>query len=131
MPVHPIEFRYFYPEMKKVFTEESRLQKWLDVEASLAWAHSQLGSIPAEAAEEIGRKADVGIVKLERVKEIERETRHDIMAMVVAFTEAYEGKAVDEFAKDSLITDALGDFISKNLVVLERREFEDYNAYTG
>jgi adenylosuccinate lyase len=95
MPVHPIEFRYFYPEMKKVFTEESRLQKRLDVEASLAWAHSQLGSIPAEAAEEIGRKADVGIVKLERVKEIERETHHDIMAMVMAFTEACEGEAGD------------------------------------
>ena len=95
MPVHPIEFRYFYPEMKKVFTEESRLQKWLDVEASLAWAHSKLGTIPVEAAEEIGRKADVGIVKLERVKEIERETHHDIMAMVVAFTEACEGEAGD------------------------------------
>ena len=38
------------------------------------------------AAEEIGRKADVGIVKLERVKEIERENHHDIIAMVVAFT---------------------------------------------
>ena len=95
MPVHPIEFRYFYPEMKKVFTEEFRLQKRLDVEASLAWAHSQLGTIPVEAAEEIGRKADVGIVKLERVKEIERETHHDIMAMVVAFTEACEGEAGD------------------------------------
>ena len=95
MPVHPIEFRYFHPEMKKVFTEESRLQKRLDVEASLAWAHSQLGTIPVEEAEEIGRKADVGIVKLERVKEIERETHHDIMAMVMAFTEACEGEAGD------------------------------------
>ena len=93
MPVHPIEFRYFYPEMKEVFTEESKLQKWLDVEASLAWAHAQLGSIPPEAAEEIARKAKVGIVKLERVKEIERETHHDIMAMVRALTEVCEGDA--------------------------------------
>ncbi len=91
MPVHPIEFRYFYPEMKKVFTEESRLQKWLKVEAALAWAHAQLGSIPVEAAEEIGKKADVEIVKLERMKEIEREIHHDIMAMVRALTEACEG----------------------------------------
>ena len=95
MSVHPIEFRYFYPEMKKVFTEESKLQKRLDVEAALAWAHSKLGSILVEAAEEIGRKADVGVVKLERVKEIERETHHDIMAMVMAFTEACEGEAGD------------------------------------
>jgi adenylosuccinate lyase len=93
MPVHPIEFRYFYPEMKKIFTEESRLQKWLKVEAALAWAHAQLGSIPVEAAEEIGKNADVGVVKLERVKEIEREIHHDIMAMVMALTEACEGGA--------------------------------------
>ncbi len=93
MPVHPIEFRYFHPEMKKVFTEEVRLQKWLDVEAALAWAHAQLGSIPQEAAEEIARKAKVGIVKLDRVKEIERETHHDIMAMVRALTEVCESDA--------------------------------------
>jgi len=93
MPVHPIEFRYFYPEMKGIFTEEARLQKWLDVEAALAWAQAQLGSIPREAAEEIGRKAKVDLVRLERVKEIERETHHDIMAMVMALTEVCEGDA--------------------------------------
>ncbi len=70
-------------------------------------------------------------MKLERVKKIERETHHDIMAIVVALTEACEGEAIDEFSKDSLITDALGGYISKNLVELKRREFEDYNAFTG
>lgn len=93
MPVHPIEFRYFYPKMKQVFTEEAKLQKWLDVEAALAQTHAQLGSFPLEAAEEIERKAKVGIVKLERVKEIERETRHDIMAMVRALAEVCDGDA--------------------------------------
>jgi len=93
MPVHPIEFRYFYPEMKEVFTEESKLQKLLDVEAALAWAHGELGSIPKEDAEEIGKKAKVGIVELERVKEIDREIHHDTMAMVRALTEQCEGDA--------------------------------------
>lgn len=93
MPVHPIEYRYFYPEMKNVFTEEAQLQKKLDVEAALAWAHAQLGSIPEEASEEIERKAEVGVVKLERVKEIEREIHHDTMAMVKALTEVCEGDA--------------------------------------
>jgi len=93
MPVHPIEFRYFYPEMREIFTEESRLQKWLDVEAALAWAHAQLKTIPRSAAEEIGRKAKVGVVKLERVKELEAETNHDLLAMVYALTEACEGEA--------------------------------------
>lgn len=93
MPVHPIEFRYFYPEMKGVFTEEAKLQKLLDVEAALAGAHGDLGSIPKEAAEEIGRKAKVGIVELVRVKEIDREIHHDTMAMVRALTEVCEGNA--------------------------------------
>lgn len=93
MPVHPIEFRYFYPEMKGVFTEEAKLQKWLDVEAALAWAHAQLGTIPVEAAEEIERKARVGVVRLERVKEIDREIHHDLMAMVRALTEVCNGDA--------------------------------------
>jgi len=93
MPVHPIEFRYFYPEMRDVFTEEARLQRWLDVEAALAWAHAQLGSIPREAAEEIERKAKVGVVKLDRVKEIEAETHHDLLALVYALEEVCDGDA--------------------------------------
>lgn len=93
MPVHPIEFRYSYPEMYAVFTEEAKLQKWLDVEVALAWAHAKLGTIPEEAAEEIARKGKVGIVKLDRVKEIDREIHHDLMAMVRAFTEVCDGDA--------------------------------------
>lgn len=93
MPVHPIEFRYYYPEMRQIFTEEAKLQKWLDVEAALAWAHAQLGTIPLEAAEEIERKAKVELVKLERVKEIEAEIHHDLLAMVYAFEEVCDGDA--------------------------------------
>jgi adenylosuccinate lyase len=93
MPVHPIEFRYFYPDMRDIFTEESRLQRWLDVEAALAWAHAQLDTIPPEAAEEIRSKAKVGVVKLDRVKEIEGEINHDLLAMVYALTEACEESA--------------------------------------
>jgi len=93
VPVHPIEFRYFYPEMRQIFTEEAKLQKWLDVEAALAWAHAQLGTIPLEAAEEIGRKAKVGLVRLERVKEIEAEIHHDLLAMVYALEKVCDGDA--------------------------------------
>ena len=93
MPVHPIEFRYSYPEMYAVFTEEAKLQKWLDVEVALAWAHAQLGTIPQGAAEEIAKKGKVDIVKLDRVKEIDREIHHDLMAMVRAFTEVCDGDA--------------------------------------
>ncbi|RLI31980.1 adenylosuccinate lyase, partial [Candidatus Bathyarchaeota archaeon] len=90
MPVHPIEYRYFHPGMREIFTEERKLQRWLDVEAALARAHAAVGNIPKEAAEEIERKANVAHVSVERVKEIEKRTRHDVMAMVEALTEACE-----------------------------------------
>jgi adenylosuccinate lyase len=93
MPVHPIEFRYRYPEMYAIFTEESKLQSWLDVETALAWAHAELGTIPKTAAKEIEKKANVGFVKLERVKKIEENTRHDLLAMVYALQEVCEGDA--------------------------------------
>jgi adenylosuccinate lyase len=93
LPVHPIEFRYRYPEMYAVFTEEAKLQSWLDVEVALAWAHAELGTIPRAAAEEIERRAKVGVVKVERCKEIEEKTKHDLLAMVYALQEVCEGDA--------------------------------------
>jgi adenylosuccinate lyase len=93
MSVHPIEYRYFTEEMKKIWTEESKLQAWLDVEAALAKANAKLGIIPQKAAEEIKKKANLKFVKLERVKEIEEDIHHDLMAMVKALSEACEGDA--------------------------------------
>lgn len=52
MTVHPIESRYYRPEMKRIFEEEHKLQKWLEVEASLARAHAEVGNIPKKTAEE-------------------------------------------------------------------------------
>jgi adenylosuccinate lyase len=79
--------------MKSIFYEESRLQYQMDVEAALARAHASLGTIPEEDAAEIGRIANLDIVNIERVKEIESETRHDVMAMVKAMTEQCKGEA--------------------------------------
>ncbi len=89
MPILPIDTgRYGSPEMRRIFDEENRLQKMLDVEAALAWAHSQVGNIPKEDAQKIVEKASTKYVKLSRVKEIENEIRHDIMALVRALAEA-------------------------------------------
>jgi len=77
--------------MYSVFTEEAKLQSWLDVEVALAWAHAELGTIPKIAAKEIEKKAKVEVVKVERVKEIEEKTKHDLLAMVYALQEVCEG----------------------------------------
>ena len=85
MPILPIDTgRYGSPEMRRIFEEENRLQKMLEVEAALAWAHSQVGNITKKDAQKIAEKASTNHVKLERVKQIESEIRHDVMAMVRA-----------------------------------------------
>jgi adenylosuccinate lyase len=76
--------------MKKVFQEEMRIQKMLDVEAALAWAHSEVGNIPREDAENIVAAASIENVKIERIKEIEQDTRHDTASFVRALAEACE-----------------------------------------
>jgi len=89
LPILPIDTgRYGTPEMRRIFEEENRLQKMLDVEAALALAHAEVGNIPMEDAKVIAERASTRYVKLERVKEIEKEIKHDVMAMVRALAEA-------------------------------------------
>jgi len=88
LPILPIETgRYGTPEMLSVFEEESYVQKLLDVEAALAWAHGQVGNIPRDDAEKIAKLASTEHVKISRVKEIEKEIKHDVMSLVRAFAE--------------------------------------------
>ena len=89
MPILPIDTgRYGTPEMIEIFQEETRLQKMLDVEAALAWAHCEVGNIPKKDAEKIARIATLRYVKLARVKAIESEIKHDVAAIVRALSEA-------------------------------------------
>jgi adenylosuccinate lyase len=85
MAIHPIEYRYGTPEMKYVWSEESKLKKLLQVEAALAKAEADVGMIPIDAAEKIAE--GINTVELERVNEIEAEINHDMMAVVLALSE--------------------------------------------
>ncbi len=87
MAIHPIDFRYGTPEMRSIFEEEKKLEKMLLVEAALVEALADLGKVPKEAAVEVKKKANTKDVKLERVKEIEAEIKHDVMAIAKALTE--------------------------------------------
>ena len=89
----PIDFRYGRPKMKGIFEEGARLQRLLDVEGALARAEAKVGLIPPEAAAEIGKKASTKSVTVPRVEALEKETRHDLMAVVLALAEACEGDA--------------------------------------
>jgi len=88
LPILPIDSgRYGSPEIRRVFEDEARFQKMLDVEAALAWARGQVGDIPREAAEEIEGHATTRHVKLERVREIEKVVDHETMALVEVLSE--------------------------------------------
>ncbi len=85
MAIHPIEYRYGTDEMKYVWSEANRLDRLLKTEAALAKAEAALGLIPEEAATAI--EASIDKVDLERVREIEDEIHHDMMAIVLSITE--------------------------------------------
>ncbi|MEM0156060.1 MAG: adenylosuccinate lyase [Thermoplasmataceae archaeon] len=87
MPVSPIEYRYGRNEVKNIFSEESRFRYMLEAEAALAYSEWKNGIIPKEAYEDISGVVSARIVNLDRVKEIEAETKHDLMSLVRALTE--------------------------------------------
>ena len=93
MAIHPIEFRYGTPEMKRIWEQENKQQRMLDIESALAQAEGELGIIPKEYADEIKAKANVKYVTLERVSEIEAETKHDIASLSKGLSEVCEGEA--------------------------------------
>lgn len=85
--VCPLEFRYGRPAIRRLFTEDARLDYILQVEAALARAQARVGTIPRAHAAVITQKASPRFVKLARVKAIEAEIRHDLMAIVKALAE--------------------------------------------
>jgi adenylosuccinate lyase len=87
MLVCPLDYRYGRDSVKQIFSEENRLLKLLQVEGALANAQAEMGIIPKSAAGKIQKAIKSGKVKAERVKEIEKATKHDIMAVVHALSE--------------------------------------------
>ncbi|GIN63725.1 adenylosuccinate lyase [Robertmurraya siralis] len=76
--------RYTRPEMGAIWTEENRFKAWLEVEILACEAWVELGEIPKEDVQKIREKASFDI---NRIKEIEEETRHDVVAFTRAVSE--------------------------------------------
>ncbi|RWZ57972.1 adenylosuccinate lyase [Halobacillus fulvus] len=76
--------RYTRPEMGAIWTEENRYQAWLEVELLACEAWSELGVIPTEDVKKLREKASF---EIERIHEIEAETRHDVVAFTRAVSE--------------------------------------------
>jgi adenylosuccinate lyase len=84
----PLEFRYGREQVRALFSREARLSRALRVEAALAATEAELGLFPTEAATAIGRAATLEHVSVAKVDEMERSTRHDVMAMTRVLADA-------------------------------------------
>jgi adenylosuccinate lyase len=76
--------RYSRPEMAAIWTEENKFKAWLEVEICACEAWAELGVIPREEAALIREKAGFNI---DRIYEIEQQTRHDVIAFTRAVSE--------------------------------------------
>ena len=77
--------RYVHPEMGRLWSEESKFDAWREVEVVACEVMAEEGIIPAEAAREIRAKASYTV---ERIDEIEREVKHDVLAFTQALAES-------------------------------------------
>src|SRR5438105_13077091 len=77
--------RYTLPEMGALWSEETRFQKWLDVEIAVCEVHAEMGTIPRDALEQIKSRAKFSVA---RINEIEKTTDHDVIAFTTNLAES-------------------------------------------
>lgn len=77
--------RYSLPEMKGVWSEAGKYEKWLEIELAVVKAWTQLGRVPAGVFKKIKKNIKLNI---DRIKEIEKVTRHDMLAFIEAINES-------------------------------------------
>jgi adenylosuccinate lyase len=79
--------RYTRPEMAALWEAQTRFKIWFEIEAHAADALAELGVIPKEAAKTVWAKARDVIFDVARIDEIERETKHDVIAFLTHLSE--------------------------------------------
>jgi adenylosuccinate lyase len=127
--------RYTLPEMGALWSEETKFQKWLDVEIAVCEVHAEMGTIPPEAVGEIKARAKFSVA---RINEIEKTTNHDVIAFTTNLAESIGEAArfvhfgltssdVVDTANALLLRDACDLLLARIdtlLPVLQRRAFE-------
>ncbi|MGB9113829.1 lyase family protein, partial [Bradyrhizobium sp.] len=79
--------RYTRPEMAAIWEAQTRFKIWFEIEAHAADALAEIGVIPKEAAKAVWTKARDVIFDVARIDEIERETKHDVIAFLTHLAE--------------------------------------------
>ncbi|MBB4001785.1 adenylosuccinate lyase [Aurantimonas endophytica] len=136
--------RYSRPEMVAVWSQETKYRIWFEIEAHACDALAELGVIPESAARTIWEKGNAATFDVDRIDEIERETKHDVIAFLTHLSEivgpdarfVHQGMTSSDVldtclsvqlarASDILIADLDG-----LLAALERRAFEHRDTVT-
>jgi adenylosuccinate lyase len=77
--------RYTRPEMARIWSDENKYRQWLEVELATAEALAQTKDVPQDAARALRKHASFD---LQRIQEIEREVKHDVIAFTTAVSES-------------------------------------------
>jgi adenylosuccinate lyase len=125
--------------MTAIWSQENKYQKWLDVEVAACEAMAKLGKVPAQAVDTIKSKA---VIDVARIDEIEKITKHDVIAFVSSLTEKIgeDGRFIHMGLTSSDVLDTafavqlkeaaqiLLDDLDQLLAVLKRRAHEHKNT---
>lgn len=131
--------RYSREKMTAIWSQENKYQKWLDVEVAACEAMAKLGKVPAQAVDTIKSKA---VIDVARIDEIEKITKHDVIAFVSSLTEKIgeDGRFIHMGLTSSDVLDTafavqlkeaaqiLLDDLDQLLAVLKRRAHEHKNT---
>ncbi|MEF2550584.1 adenylosuccinate lyase [Aurantimonas sp. A2-1-M11] len=136
--------RYSRPDMVAVWSQETKFRIWFEIEAHACDALAELGVIPESAARTIWEKGGAATFDIDRIDEIERETKHDVIAFLTHLSEivgpdarfVHQGMTSSDVldtcfnvqlvrASDILLAD-----MDALLAALERRAFEHRDTVT-
>ena len=136
--------RYSRPEMTRIWEPDTRFRIWFEIEAHAANAMAEIGMIPKEAAQTIWDKGSAATFDVARIDDIERVTKHDVIAFLTHLAEhvgpdarfVHQGMTSSDVldtclnvqlvrAADLLLTD-----LDRLLAALKTRAFEHKNTVT-
>ncbi|UXN64290.1 adenylosuccinate lyase [Phyllobacterium sp. A18/5-2] len=136
--------RYSRPEMVAIWSPETKFRIWFEIEAHACDALAELGVIPKEAAKTIWEKGGAATFDIDRIDEIERETKHDVIAFLTHLAEIVgpDARFVHQGMTSSDVldtcfnvqlmraSDILLDDLDKLLAALKTRAFEHKDTVT-
>ncbi|MEK5271352.1 adenylosuccinate lyase [Aeribacillus sp. FSL K6-8394] len=119
--------RYTRPEMGAIWTEENRFKAWLEVEILACEAWAKLGVIPKEDVKKLRERASFDV---NRIKQIEEETRHDVVAFTRAVSETLgdERKWVHYGLTSTDVVDTALSYLLKQANEILQKDLENFIA---